>query len=452
VAVERVRADGTVILQGGWANGLTVGSELRTVTGDGRLIVTAIHGVGESEARPDPAARALAGKPEPGTLLEVAGWALPSTPPMRVWMPRHAATTTDLAALAKTLASAAQRNGVEWLTDPLRGTPDHLLRWRDGEWELAGDRESLRKFGPDGVMTALGTVPRGSSLFVQFPASTALVEQISLGGTRIAIDTVNGPAGADYILTGRFAGQRLEYAWVRPGVQQSDRRRTAVPLQTDWHSASDATVAGPDLRLRVETLRKIRSWNLLASPPAARSPYHLALRRSSDGHLLGDGTTAGGEHYRFFLQLPSGVTAKQLQPRYVYVFAIDSAGKSVLLFPRDAGSVENRLPVADPAGLPVPSPSSEILLDKTAQFEVTPPYGIDTYFLLTTAQRLPNPGILAWDGVRDRPGAETPLEELIAQAASGTRSPGPAVPADWSLEKVVCESVARREPAGRSSR
>ncbi len=48
VAVERVRSDGTVVLDGGWANGLSVGSELRS--NDARLQVTAITGPARSEA------------------------------------------------------------------------------------------------------------------------------------------------------------------------------------------------------------------------------------------------------------------------------------------------------------------------------------------------------------------------------------------------------------------
>lgn len=48
VAVERVRSDGTVVLDGGWANGLSIGSELRS--SDARLQVTAITGPARSEA------------------------------------------------------------------------------------------------------------------------------------------------------------------------------------------------------------------------------------------------------------------------------------------------------------------------------------------------------------------------------------------------------------------
>jgi hypothetical protein len=98
----------------------------------------------------------------------------------------------------------------------------------------------------------------------------------------------------------------------------------------------------------------------------------------------------------------------------VYVFVIDSHGTSTLLFPR-RGSVENRFPCPSPPEIP---------LGQSAAFEVTPPYGVDTFFLLTSEEALPIPWILEWDGVRTR---------SISASAS------------WSIDRMMFESV----PPGR---
>ena len=84
----------------------------------------------------------------------------------------------------------------------------------------------------------------------------------------------------------------------------------------------------------------------------------------------------------------------------------------------------------------------EISLDRSS-FEVSPPYGIDTYFLLTSDEPLPNPWILEWDGVRVRgPKGGTPLEELLSVTGGAARSVNRiATPATWSIEKKLFEST-----------
>ncbi|HEX8152949.1 MAG TPA: hypothetical protein VF698_07490, partial [Thermoanaerobaculia bacterium] len=116
-------------------------------------------------------------------------------------------------------------------------------------------------------------------------------------------------------------------------------------------------------------------------------------------------------------------------------FTIDSSGKAILLFPR-LGSVENRLPID---GAP-----PEILLGGEGGFEIGPPYGIDTFFLLTTDEPLPNPWILEWDGVRGpRPEVHTALEELLLLTGSGeSRSTTVVTPSTWSIERKVVESIS----------
>ncbi|HVR39246.1 MAG TPA: hypothetical protein VMU84_09135, partial [Thermoanaerobaculia bacterium] len=124
--------------------------------------------------------------------------------------------------------------------------------------------------------------------------------------------------------------------------------------------------------------------------------------------------------------------------RHVYVFSIDSNGRSYLIFPHE-GSVENifPLPNTSPALIPLGRPGS---------FRVMRPYGVDTFYLLTTDEALPNPSILEWEPVRgDAPQVETPLEQLLLLTNSGERSRSITTPATWSLEKIAFESVYPRK-------
>jgi len=439
VAVEKIRDDGVVVLLGGWANGLAVGCELRPFGGGaGRLTVSAVRGLASSEATTN--GRALPQSVHPGALLEVVGWATPRGAPLRVWMPRAPMTAGALADLARSLAAATKRRNVRWISDPTTATPMYVLRWHDRGWELLDGGGGAERLGSAGALAAFGKIAPGASLFVQFPASAALLDRMAL---RDGVDAVERPDDAQYILVGRYTERKLQYAWMRPVVKASDRRKTALPLRTAWQTIDrgGATIGETaavlrDLALR---LRRIYAWNLLESPPEARMPYRLAIRRTHDGEEIR--VLTGGEKYGLVLRRGSAPPPAQIQPRFVYAFTIDSFGRSVLLFPR-RGSVENRFPLPPSSGQAVPYPPVEIALGLPELFEASPPYGIDSYFLLTTDEPLPDPWVLEWDGVRTRAAPPaTALEELLSP---NDRAASVVMPANWSIERLVCESVPPR--------
>jgi len=449
VAVEKVRADGTLLLQGGWANGLSPGSELR-LYGDTaspiRVTVTAILGLGRSEAAVTGSAATIA----PGALLEVAGWAAAPAEPLRVWMPHGGVGLKRLGALARAFTAKAAQRHVRWLTDPLQTASKLLLRPAGAGWELLGPGGSRQPLSSDATaLAAVEGIPARSSLFVQFPAPAELVEGIAIGpGTgRDGIMPVESAAEADYILVGRYSGGRIAYAWLRPAVTRDDRRKSGLPLRSAWQRPR-AEIAS-ELRRQIVSLRRIQGWNLLESPPEGRSPYRLGLRRQRDDDVLPKGTGGctllGGERYDLLLRgasLPLPVTVRK---RYVYAFIIDSHGQSILIFPGNSGSVENRFPLSPSPSALVPDPPMEIPLPRSS-FTVARPYGIDSYFLLTTDEALPNPWMLKGDAVRS---PQTPLEQLLALTDSSTRGAARVItPLTWSIEKIVCESVPSKRKRG----
>jgi hypothetical protein len=278
---------------------------------------------------------------------------------------------------------------------------------------------------PSDAIAATAKLRPGSSLFVQFPAPVPMIDGMSIEA-REGIASVARAEEADYILTGRYSARGLVYAWVRPAVRSTDRRKAGLPVRTAWTGSAAA------LRDGVLRLRRIHGWHLLDSPAESRSPYRLALRRAKTRALVTDGALIGDEAYELVLRMTASRT-QRVRPRYFYAFVIDSHGTGTLLFPQ-AGSVENRFPDAAPPDIPLGEPGS---------FEVAPPYGIDTYFLLTTDEPLPNPWILAWDGVRT-PAAPTALEKLLMLTDAGTRAGPLATSATWSIERLVFESVPPR--------
>lgn len=233
------------------------------------------------------------------------------------------------------------------------------------------------------------------------------------------------PQDADYLLVERT---RAEYAWIRPPAGNGDGRASGLPQRTAWTSEP--------MRLRrdVVTLRRIHSWLSLTSPDT-EMPYRLAVRDEQTRQPVRDATIIGNRVYSIILRLIPGQPERSsdvrqplrlspLASRYYYVFVVDSHGNSHLVFPK-TGSVENRFPIGD-------SPAAEIVLGAPSAFRIARPYGVDTYFLLSTEEPLPNPSILEWDGVRAR------------RALAATR---------WSIERITFESIAparRRASAGRS--
>jgi hypothetical protein len=85
----------------------------------------------------------------------------------------------------------------------------------------------------------------------------------------------------------------------------------------------------------------------------------------------------------------------------------------------------------------------------TAQTQPTlrigPPYGVDTLILLSTAQPLPDPYALNFEGVASRGarGAESPLQQLLGNTSGGTRGFSGEIPTNWGIGLITMRSVSR---------
>jgi hypothetical protein len=263
------------------------------------------------------------------------------------------------------------------------------------------------------LLEVVGWAPQGRPLRIWAPpAARDLGARATAGIDGIAV--VDDARDADYLLTGRPDRNHVQYAWARPLAGPSDRLASGLPPRTAW------TGDPMELRRDLVTLRRIHGWLSLTSPPGMETYYRLAVRDERTRQLVRDPTVIGNRLHTIVLRASEPPPA-ELTPRHYYVFVVDSHGNSRLIFPK-TGSVENRFPIRD-------STHAEIPLGPPSAFRVTPPYGTDTYFLLSTEEPLPDPSILEWDGVRAR------------RALTETR---------WSIERITLESIApaRRRAAG----
>lgn len=476
-AVLGVEDDGTIILQGGWATGLSQGSELRRVRRDDeepelrlRIVSAELTRSRTEVIDPDAVPQVAV-----GDLFELDHWAVPEEASLRVRMPAIDWTSARLRTFASALAAIAEEHPrIQWVVDPVAETPTHVLSWRGGSapsedegetcaWRLRRGDGRERQLGPRPEAEALRRelLSEGAEvrLFVHLPlpSDLRLGDRLGAGTPNDAVAVVSDSSQANYLLAGRLRRGRLEYAWVRPEVSLVDGATSSLPLRSRWLALGEGEDAIPALERGLEDLAlrlgKIRAWLTLESPRAGVFPYRLALRNGGTREIKPGASAApgfprltSGERYGVVLVASREELTRPFEPLYVYAFFLDSLGRSKLLFPRGyIGSVENRLPVLLTADSEAPV---EIPLGDQPLLEITEPWGVDTYFLLTTSESLPDPFVLDFDGVRDAdPNQDRghPLERLLRHHG-GSKRRTYLTPTTWSIDRVSFEVVAAREP------
>jgi hypothetical protein len=451
VAAGRVDHDSVEIL-GGWVNGLTRGSRVKSVEDPEVVLeITETDGLTRSLARVlRPEGRPASEVVKTAQLFEVSGWAVPPGPPLPVRIPE---ATDDVRRWAAALIRDVEKAGIALSDDPTaEPLPTHVLQWRDGRWRLTGSDGEPHALSAapasaevlDHLRRDLSSAPR---LFVELPASPELVRQLELGpGTdRDKVEpTADDRLSYLYVLTGRQAGDRLELAWVAPGVRDGDGERSPMPLRSRWRAfdpsqAESVAAAADGLEQDASGLARVHSWLHLEPQGWEPFPYRLALKAEGSGGLVAsDSKVVDGERYGLVLRAEAESVKSFVQPHYVYAFSIDSFGACTLLFPLPGqGNVGNHFPANEQAPYP-----TEIALGPNPLFAVTEPYGTDTYYLLATVEAVPDPWVLNCRGVRDVRGRLTALEELLLQTGSEKRGTDPVyTPESWFVERLFVRSV-----------
>jgi hypothetical protein len=149
--------------------------------------------------------------------------------------------------------------------------------------------------------------------------------------------------------------------------------------------------------------------------------------------------TAGGETYKIWLTAEAKTDA--VGPRWVYVLVIDRDGNVDVLFPSAGSNTGNHVPAMDSA-----PPAAIELTSQNFDFTIGPPFGLDTYILLTSKEEL-DPKLFPAQGVRTESatrGGGSPLASLFGNIGN-TRgaSANVAVPTTWSVQSLTIQSVEK---------
>lgn len=379
VAVERVEGN-DVILQGGWMHGLATGSELTSTNGGEAILeVVSLQGLSQSLAR-----------------LKTTG---PKTKDPGSEISRSEIQPGDLLRLSS------------WSAPP--GDSLHIFLTSSSACPSIGDPEQ-------NILSEI------SERILAHP----FLEQGN-------VEQVESAEWADYQLIIRPRGNCKELAWSRHGKSNSQENAvpSPFPIQTPWRTFETGSPAltealAEDLRL----LTRISGWQTLRSPWP--SPFHLALRVATGSQSAHNSMTAGTLRttvsYEPVISVSPEYPPNRIPTRYIYIFVVNAQGQSTLLYPRQ-GTVDNRFPGSRPGPF--------FLLGDRARFDVVPPLGVDTYFLLTSSEPIPDPWVLEWDGLKPRNPARTPLGSLLTHVASGTRNPLTTIRSRWSIERLIFMSA-----------
>jgi hypothetical protein len=447
--------DGRVSLDIGRVSGVGIGSEFTSMIPNSKgqtvkLRVTGEDGIARSSAHliDPPGARV-----SPGEVFELTKWIPAESAPLLVWLWPSNLTEEDILATANVIQAA----GVSSVADPAEEQWTHILCWDGTNWTLQpAGASAATVLGPRLTVDRLKQhIPAGAKLWVNLPPSLELAAKLVAGYSNSTVQTASNLADAHYALTGTLTADGPAYAWFHknelaagpppsrladhsPGCSASSQ----YPVRSDWVTVADAgavEVGDAALGKYLSLLTKVHGWLELANSPADASTanyYTLSMiRASGEGPSVAgqpDQPARQGDLLRMALQSEDRVIEK----RWVYILDIDCHGKGTLLYPLDYA--ENQFPSAADTG-------HQFVLPGARALRIGPPYGVDTLILLSTAQPLPDPYALNFEGVASRGtrGMESPLQMLLSNTSGGTRGFSGEVPTNWGISLTTIRSIPK---------
>jgi hypothetical protein len=451
-AALRTDEDGAVWLDIGRVSSIGTGSEFTSMRKNSQgqtvaLRVADLQGIARSTAKivSPPGATVAAGE-----VFELSRWVPAESAPLRFWLWPSNLSEEDVLAAAAQIKAA----GVASVSDPAEEPWTDILCWDGANWTLqhAGTPAPI-SLGPKLTANALQQhLPAGAKLWVNLPPPQELAAKLALHDSSSAVQAAPDLAGANYVLTGALTESGPAYAWFHKsefaaGPPKSITRdhspgcstKSPYPVRTDWVVLADATVldkGGAALDRYASLLAKVHGWLELADSPGSTSSgdyYRLAMVKASDQTLLpADQPAHEGDRMKMALNSDERV----IERRWVYILDIDCHGQGSLLYPLDYS--ENQFPSAADNDLRIVLPGARTL-------RIGPPYGVDTLILLSTAQPLPDPYALNFEGVasRGRRGTESPLQKLLSDTSGGTRAVRGEIPTNWGLNLMTVRSIPK---------
>jgi hypothetical protein len=457
-SVVSVDEDGEVVLDIGPASDIGTGSEftqINAVNGvQAVLQVIDQQGFARSQAKIVPQPKSVVHPKDPVVLTK---WVPAPRPSVYFYAGAGNLPLTKIRDGASVLSSAR----ILLVNDPSSDPWTHLITWNGTAWTLQAHKAQAQPGKPPLLdqtdappIVVLGPALTADVLAKNLPAksvvwfSPPLPNEIASGVLKDK-DSAAQPTGdrstALYVAAGVQNADGLSYAWFERGNYEADVQtpsgfgrgcspNSPYPLRTDWipmdgDAASNAPQSLTDAAVK---LAKLNGWlKLQSSVTGATSfPYTLGLQRASDGEFAEN----GGKTYKndlYNLTLNGSIDAVT-KPRWVYVLAIDCQGTGSLLWPQDGPGGRFPTDKGRLASIPLP--------DLT--FQISKPFGTDTYVLLTTSSQLGDTSVLSFTGVvkgANRSGS-SPLEDLLMSTSTATRAAHVPVPTDWEIQSIQTHS------------
>jgi hypothetical protein len=449
--------DGSVSLDIGKVSGVGVGTEFTAMIPNaaGQKVVLRIAGL-DGIARSSAQVVSPAGaKVAAGDVFEMTKWIPADNPALGIWMwPANLPESDILAAAAQVQAS-----GAALVSDPSEQAWTHVINWDGSHWTIQAGGQAAGAAAPVSLGATLTAqaikqnLPAGAKLWVNLPPSKELAAKLTPAGADSAVQLSANMTNALYALTGAVTANGPAYAWYHkselaagppspnaPAHSPGCSATSPYPVRTDWVpvASADAIDAGSDkLNHYVSLLGKVHGWLELADSPADASTddyFSLALLPATSTTALD--TTAQAVHQGDVYKMALQSTDRVIERRWVYVLDIDCHGQGTVLYPHNYA--ENQFPNDADNG-------RQIILPGAPTLRIGPPYGTDTMILLSTAQPLPDPSALNFEGVaaRGTRGVASPLEKLLNQTSGGTRGFSGEVPTNWGIGLMTVHSAPK---------
>jgi Caspase domain len=444
--------DGSVSLDIGKVSGVGVGTEFTAMIPNAAgqkvvLRIASLDGIARSSAQVvSPAGAKVAA----GDVFEMTKWIPADNPALGIWMwPANLSVADILAAAAQVQAS-----GAALVSDPAEQQWTHVLNWDGSHWMLqqAGTASPINLGAPLTAEAIKQNLPAGTKLWVNLPPSKELAAKLTPSSSDSAVQLAANVNSALYALTGVVTANGPAYAWYHkselaagppspnaPPHSPGCSATSQYPVRTDWVplASVDAVDAGSaKLNNFVSLLAKVHGWLELADSPADASTdnyFSLALLPSTGTSAV---ATDQPVHQGDLLKMALQSSDRVVERRWVYVLDIDCHGQGTVLYPKNYA--ENQFPNDADSG-------RQIVLPGAPTLRIGPPYGVDTMILLSTAQPLPDPSALNFEGVASRGtrGVASPLEKLLNQTSGGTRGFSGEVPTNWGIGLMTVHSVPK---------
>jgi hypothetical protein len=463
-AALKLDTDGSVWLDIGMVSGVGAGSEFTAIAANGgapvKLRIDKALGIERSSATIVSPAGAQV---HPGDVFELTRLIPNQTLPLRFWVgPANLSSAEIREATAEIAAS-----GVLTVSDPAEQAYTDILSWNGTAWTLRGvDADASVPHGTGffsletkkPTVVTLGTKVSAEALkahtsvktrlWADMPVSKELAEKLQLSDPDSAAQASHSLDDASYVLAGSINKGKATYTWFHktefelvpsvlsvadhsPGCSST----SPYPVRADWVPAGDGTA--DILNTDSARLAKVHGWLQLSNTAAAGASeadyFKLVLVPAiGTAAVAVDRPVRQADHLRLALQSERDVK----EARWVYILDIDCHGKGSLVYPQNYS--ENQYPSEG-------DNDRQIILRHAPTLVVGPPYGVDTMILLSTAQPLPDPSALNFDGVARgvTRGVKSPLQQLLSGASSGSRGLATEVevPTDWGIQVTSLRSV-----------